>query len=57
MSTTCKIEFENNPRRVVYAGQLLRGRVRLNLTKSKTVRGLYIRIHGRYVRQTIFYIE
>lgn len=45
--TTCKIEFENNPRKVVYAGQTLRGTVRLNLTKSKLVRSLYIRIHGR----------
>lgn len=47
MTTTCKIEFENSPRKVVYAGQLLRGTVRLNLTKSKLVRSLYIRIHGR----------
>ncbi|XP_055296146.1 arrestin domain-containing protein 3-like [Sitodiplosis mosellana] len=47
MATTCKIEFENNPRKVVYAGQLLKGTVRLHLTKAKRVRSLYIRIHGR----------
>ena len=44
---TCKIEFENNPRKVVYAGQLVRGTVRLYLTKSTSVRSIYIRIHGK----------
>lgn len=47
MSTICKIEFEDNPRKVVYAGQLLRGKVKLILTKVKKLRSLYIRIHGR----------
>lgn len=47
MSATCKIEFRNNPMKVFYAGQMLRGTVRLYLTKTRKVRGLYIRIHGR----------
>lgn len=46
MPTTCEIDFENNPLKVIYAGQLLRGTVRLNLTEEKNVRGVYIRIHG-----------
>lgn len=47
MSTSCEIEFENNPRKIVYAGQLLRGAVRLNLAKKITVRGVYVRINGK----------
>lgn len=46
MPTTCVIAFEN-PSRVYFAGQLLRGTVNLTLTKEKKVRGVYVRIHGR----------
>lgn len=46
MPTTCEINFENNPLRVLYTGQWLRGSVDLNLTEAKTVRGIYINIHG-----------
>lgn len=46
MPTTCKIEFENNPKKIVYAGQLLRGKVQLNFNVQKTVRSVYIRLHG-----------
>lgn len=46
MPTSCEIEFENNPLKVVYTGQLLRGTVRLNLTEEKNVRGIYINIYG-----------
>lgn len=46
MPTTCDIIFEN-PERVFYAGQLLRGNVRLKLTKEHKVRGVYIQIFGR----------
>lgn len=46
MTVTCKIDFENNPMKVIYAGQLLRGTVTLNLSEEKNVRGVYIRIHG-----------
>lgn len=47
MSTSCEIEFENNPKNIVYAGQLLRGTVRLNLMKKTNVHNLYIRITGK----------
>lgn len=47
MPTNCNIEFENNPNRIVYAGQLLRGTVRLTLTEEKNARGVYIRIKGK----------
>lgn len=47
MPTSIEIEFENNPQKVVYAGQLLRGTVRLTLTEEKNVRGIYIRIYGK----------
>lgn len=46
MPTTCDIEFES-PDGVYYAGQLLRGTVRLTLTKEKQVRGVFVRIFGR----------
>ncbi|XP_055302464.1 arrestin domain-containing protein 17-like [Sitodiplosis mosellana] len=46
MPTTCEIEFENNPLKVVYAGQLLRVALRLNLTKQKKVRGVYFQLYG-----------
>lgn len=46
MPTTCEIGFENNPSKVVYSGQLLRGSVQLSLTESKTVRGVFIKICG-----------
>lgn len=47
MSTICDIEFENNPTKVVNAGQLLRGTVRLNLLDKISVRSVYIRIRGK----------
>lgn len=47
MPTTCDIEFNNNPQKVLYAGQLLSGSVRLVLTEQKTVRGIYVRIIGK----------
>lgn len=46
MPTTCVISFEN-PNRVYYAGQMVRGTVALTLTKEKKVRGVYVRIYGR----------
>lgn len=46
MSTYCEIEFEN-PEKVFYAGELLRGSVRLTLTEQQTVRGVYVEIFGR----------
>lgn len=46
MPTTCVIEFENNPARVIYTGQILRGRVHLKLTKAKTLHGIYIKVVG-----------
>lgn len=46
MPTTCNIEFEDNPIKVVYAGQLLRGTVELTLTNPKNVCGVYVRIYG-----------
>lgn len=47
MFTTCDIEFENNPKKIVNAGQLLRGIVRLNLMDKMSVRSVYIRISGK----------
>ena len=47
MSATCDIEFENNPRKIVYAGQLLRGMVRLNLPEKGNAISVYIHIKGK----------
>lgn len=51
MSMTCDIVFEDNPMKVVYAGQRLRGTVRLNLMDKITVRSVYIRISGKVFAQ------
>lgn len=47
MSTICEIEFENNPEKVFYAGQILRGTVNLTLAEEKIVRGIYVLITGK----------
>lgn len=47
MPTRCRVEFENNPSRVIYSGQILRGTVHLVLTREKNVRGIYIRVVGQ----------
>lgn len=53
MSVTCEIDFENNPNKIFYAGQLLRGTVRLTLREEEKVRGVFIRIYGKaYCRWT-----
>lgn len=53
MPTTCVIEFENNPLKVYYTGQLVRGNVRINVTNQKKVRGVFIKIKGEaYARWT-----
>lgn len=53
MPIKCVIDFENNPHKVVYAGEALCGTIKLALTEEKRVRGIYIRILGRaYCRWT-----
>lgn len=44
-SSTCEIEFDN-PMKVFYSGQLMRGTVQLNLTKQKKVRRIYMHLYG-----------
>lgn len=46
MPTTCEIEFDNNPLKVMYSGQVLRGNVKLTLTESIKVRCVYLKIVG-----------
>lgn len=46
MSVICQIEFENNPSKVVYSGQLLRGNVYLTLTQITSFRNISVRICG-----------
>lgn len=38
-TTNCKVSFDDNPDRVYYGGQTVRGRVHLTLAKEKTIRG------------------
>lgn len=38
-TTTCEINFDDNPDRVYYGGQIVRGTVHLALAKEKTIRG------------------
>lgn len=53
MSTTCIVSthFENNPQKVVFAGQLLRGTVRLICSEEKSVQRLFIDVHGEAYAQ------
>lgn len=46
MSAICTIEFENNPTKVVYSGQLLRGNVHIILNKMISVKNISLRISG-----------
>lgn len=46
MPTTCQINFENNPQKVVRSGELFRGTVQLNLAEEVNVRGIYIQLYG-----------
>lgn len=39
MPTSVEITFDNNPQRVYYGGQAVRGKVHLKLAKEKIVRG------------------
>lgn len=38
-TTTCEVSFDDNPDRVYYGGQIVRGFVTLNLAKEKIIRG------------------
>lgn len=53
MSAGCSVSvhFENNPQKVVFAGQLLCGTVRLICSEEKTIRGLFVDIHGEAYAQ------
>lgn len=46
MPTTCEIDIEDNPYKVIHSGQLLCGTVTLKLTKNKKIRGIFIKITG-----------
>lgn len=46
MPTTCEIDFDDNPMKIVFAGELLCGTVRIKLTKEQGVRAIYLRING-----------
>ena len=46
MINTCEFHFENNPRRIVYAGELLSGTVKLQVMNPKKVRNMYVCVKG-----------
>lgn len=46
MLAACKFEFLDNPAKVYYSGELLKGRVTLEITNAETVTGNeYISTH------------
>lgn len=47
MPTTCQIDFENNPDKVAYSGQLLRGTITLTFSRRETVSGIFLETTGR----------
>lgn len=47
MPTKCIVYFDNNPNRIVYTDQYLRGTVILTLTKTKKLHGVYMKITGK----------
>lgn len=46
MSTTCQINFENNPQKIVFSGQKLHITVRIKLTEEIKIRRIYIQLRG-----------
>lgn len=46
MPTTCVVAFENNPSKVVYSGQLLRGVVHVSVTNEKFIQSGYVKFLG-----------
>lgn len=46
MPTTCEIEFENNPLKVIYSGETLRGIVHLLVTSEKVIKKGSVKIVG-----------
>lgn len=46
MTEICRIEIEGSPSKVVYAGQLLKGKVFLTLKQMTIVRGIQFRYNG-----------
>lgn len=46
MPTTCEIDFDDNPMKIVFAGELMCGTVRIKLTKEQGIRSIYLRING-----------
>lgn len=46
MPTTCKIKFENNPKKIFFSGQTLFVTVGLKLTEELKVSGIYIQLRG-----------
>lgn len=46
MPTTCQINFDNNLKKIFFAGQKLHITVRLKLTDEKIVRGISIHLRG-----------
>lgn len=54
----CVIEFENNPAKVYYTGQLICGNIYLSLNENRNVRGICVKIIGKaYVRWSEEYGE
>lgn len=51
MQTSCDIEFENNPTKVFYSGQQIRGTVKLSHAETHPWCEMFIRIKGEgYVK-------
>lgn len=46
MVTTCEIVFDNNPNATFMSGQMITGKVVLNLSEKKKVRSVYLKIEG-----------
>ncbi|KAL7037279.1 hypothetical protein ACKWTF_009150 [Chironomus riparius] len=46
MVTSCEIKFDNNPNGTYLSGQMITGKVILNLSEKKKVRSVYLKIEG-----------
>lgn len=49
MPTICEIEFENNPNKVFFTGELVRGVVSITLSKKQMFKAIFIQFSGKSV--------
>ncbi len=53
---TCYVDYENNPNGIFYAGQQLKGIVKIDNDKKRSISGITLRIEG-YAKVSVSWIK